>query len=131
MESNGLLKAGGIVAIVFGALGIASTGLVLVSWSWFTSALHGTSLTPSQANEYQSVDATVKTFLIISFILNIVCLGCGIASVVIKGKAPTAQLVLSIIVLVTMTGLIPGILMVIGSTKLKSGDTPMRPEAIK
>jgi hypothetical protein len=31
MESNGLLKAGGIVAIVFGALGIASTGLVLVS----------------------------------------------------------------------------------------------------
>jgi hypothetical protein len=119
MESNGLLKAGGIVAIVFGALGIASTGLVLVSWSWFTSALHGTSLTPSQANEYQSVDATVKTFLIISFILNIVCLGCGIASVVIKGKAPTAQLVLSIIVLVTMSWINSGNLNGYWSNKTK------------
>jgi hypothetical protein len=86
MESNGLLKAGGIVAIVFGALGIASTGLVLVSWSWVvSSALHGTGsyVAASQANEYQSAyDATVKTFLVISFVLEHCmfrmwnCIGC-------------------------------------------------------
>jgi hypothetical protein len=131
MESNGLLKAGGIVAIVFGALGLASTGLMLVSWSWVVSSIHGTGSYVADSQEFNAYDATVKTILVITFVLEIVCLGCGIASVVIKGKAPTAQLVLSIIVLVTLSGLIPGILMVIGSTKLKSGDTPMRPEAIK